>query len=656
MLARLKKMLGRRSTAIETTAADIVTLRPWRPAADWCFARRHRRALYSTPCTGAIDRLRRRDPLRAAATVAAAERVLAHEFEVLGSGAFVAVDPDRPSHDGYRPIDWYVDPVRKLRFPRGVAHKQWNLLEMRPGNADIKYPWELARCQHWAPLAQAFQLTADDRFALEIAHELDDFMEANPPGIGVNWTCTMDVGLRAVSWAIALEAVHSSAALDDAFWCRAFGAMHDHGVFIRNNLENTYEVTSNHFLSNLLGLLFLGRTLEGAPSASEWTTFARNSIEHEMRVQVLPDGVDYESSVPYHRLVTELFLGALRLADDAGAPLCNAYRMRVRDMVAFLAAVIRPDGLMPQVGDADDGRLHVFEGYATTSPQDPRHLFGPAAAIFGEPSWAALGGDGGAWEANWWGVEPVLDGGAPRDVAQLFPDAGIAVAAVGAGHYLLVTNGVVGTNGFGNHKHNDLLSFEYHSAGVPLIVDPGSYVYTSDGEARNRFRGTALHNTIMIDATEQNDLRPDWLFRMFETSHAETVAFEEFGDVVTYCGRHHGYERLTEPVGHERTFTFARASGRLTIVDRLRGRGRHRVAWHFHLAPGVRVERAGACAVALSAGGSRWTLRMPSDLVFDIVAADYSPSYGVKVPCAAVNLTLEIDLDGDRQWEFSITS
>src|SRR5436190_14363776 len=37
-------------------------------------------------------------------------------------------------------------------------------------------------------------------------------------------------------------------------------------------------------------------------------------------------------------------------------------RSRVREMIAFLAAVTRPDGLMPQVGDADDGRLHIFEG------------------------------------------------------------------------------------------------------------------------------------------------------------------------------------------------------------------------------------------------------------------------------------------------------
>ena len=71
--------------------------------------------------------------------------------------------------------------------------------------------------------------------------------------------------------------------------------------------------------------------------------------------------------------------------------------------------------------------------------------------------------------------------------------------------YLLITNGIVGTGGFGNHKHNDLLSFEYHAAGAAVIVDPGSYVYTSDPDARNLFRSTRSHNTLSVDDQEQNE-------------------------------------------------------------------------------------------------------------------------------------------------------
>jgi len=627
-------------------------------AFDWCRQRRDRSALYSTLETQAIAGLRKRHADRMDGTIAAAERVLRHQFDLLGSGTYVPRDPDRAA-SGYVPIDWYLDPVRRLRFPRGVPHKQWNLLEMRPQNADIKYPWELARCQHWAVLGQAYQLSGDDRFAIEIARELDDFVEANPVGIGVNWTCTMDVGLRVVSWAIGLELVRMSTALDDAFWARAYTALFDHGVFVRNNLENTYEVTSNHFLSNLLGLQFAGAVFQGLRQGDEWTTFARASIEHEMEVQVLPDGADYESSIPYHRLVAELFLGAARLADCQGAPMSAAYRVRVREMVGYLAAVTRPDGLMPQAGDADDGRLHVFEGYGTTSPQDGRHLFGPAAAMFGEPAWRALGGEGGAWEAAWWGLEP---GAGPLERwhstpdNRLFPHAGVAVARTDTGHYLLVTNGIVGTNGFGNHKHNDQLSFEYHHAGKALIVDPGSFVYTSDADARNLFRGTASHNTLCIDGVEQNEMRPDWLFRMFETSRAESLSFDDREDAAEYSGRHHGYERLPEPVTHERTLRLLKQSGELVVVDRLTGRGRHELRWHFHLAPGIVAERTTETAVTLEADGRRWHLRLPSGLDISIRPAFYSPSYGVRVPCLAIDAACTVDLDVPRSWESGISS
>ncbi len=631
----------------------------------WLDARLSRARLYAAPPPDVLERFRSASRHRVDQTMQAAERVLQHEFDLLGSGPFRPVDPDRPATGGYTPIDWYLDPVRRRRFPRGVPFKEWKLYEMRPANADVKYPWELARCQHWVTLGQAFQLSGDERFAREIARELDDFVEANPVGIGINWTCTMDVALRAVSWALGLELVHSSRRLEASFWRRAYAALFDHGVFIRGNLENTYEVTSNHFLSNVVGLWFLGAAFADLPQGAAWKAFARASLEQEIDVQVLPDGADFESSVPYHRLVAELFLGSARLADHQGEPLSAHYRARVGDMAAYLAATERPDGLMPQIGDADDGRLHVFSGYGSTSPQDGRHLLGPAAAMFDRRDWAALAGEVGEWEAGWWGLA-MADGGwrmaddqiAPSALLpaiRLFPDAGVAVTRTGAGHYLVVTNGIVGTKGFGNHKHNDQLSFEYHHGGVALIVDAGSYVYTSDADARNLFRSTAYHNTLSIDGVEQNDLRPEWLFRLFETANAEHVSFEDSAGASEYVGRHHGYERLPEPVTHERTLRLRKTSGALEIVDRLRGRGEHVVRWHFHLAPGVGAAQVDQATLALSAQGGRWRLQYPFGLQASIDPAAYSPSYGAKVPCLAVTLVARVALDGERAWEFSIT-
>jgi hypothetical protein len=350
-----------------------------------------------------LEWLRREHPALVEATVAAAGRVLRHEFALLGSGWYVPDDPDRPTlADGYRPIDWYLDPVSGLRFPRGIPILEWNLDQMRPGRADVKLPWELARCQHWPLLGQAYRLTGDERFAQEIEHQLYDFTQANPIATAVNWACTMDVALRAANWAIGLQLVRTSPRLGPAFWRDAYDVLFAHGAFIERHLENTYGVTSNHFLSNIVGLFFLAAVFDDLPCGQLWDRQCRAWLMDEMSTQILADGADFESSVPYHRLVTELFLSAARLADHSGSPLPLRIRSRLRDMVAFLAAVQRPDGLMPQVGDADDGRVHILSGYGVAQPQDGRHLFGPATAVLGAGEWRSDGGVWTAWETAWW--------------------------------------------------------------------------------------------------------------------------------------------------------------------------------------------------------------------------------------------------------------
>jgi uncharacterized heparinase superfamily protein len=610
-------------------------------------------ATYVMTSAAAVSSAAERWPARTRTIVDYANRAMAHEFDVLGSGPFTPIDPDRPARGAYRPIDWYLDPVRRLRFPRGVPHTEWKLYEMRPANADVKYPWELARCQHWVTLGQAFQLTRDERYAQEVVRQLADFTEANPVGIGINWTCTMDVALRVVNWVVALDLIRGSASLDTRFWTDAYSALFDHGVFIKNNLENTYEVTSNHFLSNVVGLYFLAAAFRGTSEGDAWLAFAHDALEHEMTVQVLPDGADFESAVPYHRLVTELFLGCLRLGDVTGRPLSDAYRGRVRDMVSYLAAVMRPDGLMPQAGDADDGRLHVMSGVNASTPQDARHLLGPAAMIFDNATWLACGGDAAAWEAAWWGFDvPQVEAASPPDVCHLFADAGHAVVRRG-GHYLLVTNSIVGTKGFGNHKHNDQLSFEYHVHGVAVVVDPGSFVYTSDSQARNRFRGTAYHSTLAVDGREQNEMNPEWLFRLFESARAEHLSFACDGDNAVYRGRHTGYTRFPQPVIHERRFEFDSRRGRLAIEDVLHGAATHDLVWHFHFAPGVSLEHLQSTRCVLRCADVTVSLSWAEGLVPHLTEAFYSPSYGVQHACRALNLVTRAEVAASSQWRFT---
>ena len=266
MFAKASRLLSR-LRKVPSLPRHVVQPRRWvdelaeagRLADEWIVRRLQRPTLHVNVSDATVDWMHRECSEQVAITMAAASRVLGHEFDLLGSGPYRPDDPDRPAEDGYRPIDWYLDPVAGLRFPRGVPLANWDFDRLRPGRADIKFPWELARCQHWPLLGQAYRLSGDDRFALEIANELRDFAAANPIGTSVNWVCTMDVALRAANWAIGLELVRECPALTSAFWLDAYRALFDHGVFIEGHLENAYEVTSNHFLSNVVGAVLSRR-------------------------------------------------------------------------------------------------------------------------------------------------------------------------------------------------------------------------------------------------------------------------------------------------------------------------------------------------------------------------------------------------------------
>ncbi|MBI1393453.1 MAG: hypothetical protein GC152_11990 [Alphaproteobacteria bacterium] len=635
-------------------AADLkragVTFDQWHPLAV------AQARTFASAAISSVDAYMAAHPERVAKVKRDAETVLGHQFDLLGSGPYHPRCPYRaPESGGYQPINWAYDPIRNVTFPEGFHYKEWDLFRDRPPNADVKFPWELARCQHFLTLAQAWRVTGEARFVQEILDEIRDFHEKNPPGTGVNWTCTMDVGIRAANWAIALDLINNCEDVPEEQLFDAYSHLFDHGHFIRANLENTYETTSNHYLSNVVGLHFIGAFFQDLPTGKEWIEFSSKSVQKEIDVQVLPDGADFESSVPYHRLVIELFLGSHRLAAHLGRPFSSHFTRRLGEMMDYLCGVLLPNGEMPVFGDADDGRLMIATDYCDWNRKDARHLFAPASLALSNDDLRLLSPGWGAWEAIWWGfdISSFTPGGQlPGSNVKLYPQAGAAVSRTGDGRYLLVTNSIVGTVGFGNHKHNEQLSFELHDEYQPLIVDPGSWVYTSDFEGRNLHRSTAYHNTVMIDGVEQNEFNSEWLFRMFEKANPEHLRFEHAAETVIYEGLHRGYEtQLEEPVLHHRRFEHNRSTGALSILDTLTGTGRHSLVWSFHFHPSVTPQLdGGQQQIHLRAKGKTWVLSW-DDAAIQVSLDDtwFSPSYGVREPTKALRLAVnDLTTSGSR--------
>jgi heparinase II/III-like protein len=622
----LRFLGGRCGTVDEAIASCACAVRPFAPPAS---------------NDAAIAAFYAARPEARARLLAAAADILAHRFDLLGSGPI----------DLGAALPWHADFKSGHVWDRGAWYEDLRAqVETAFGRGrDVKVPWELSRFQHAPLLAQAYRVSGEPRFGREIAAQIEDWIGSNPPGRGVNWTCTMDVAIRAVNWIWALGLAPDALLAGRPFASLLLRSLMTHGRFIAANLEKGTEPASNHYFSNLVGLLALGLLFRGAEEADGWWAFAAAEIPRENRAQTYDDGVDYEASIPYHRLMSEMALVALVLLERGGGR-ADDMAGRVRSMAEYAARYTKPNGLAPQIGDNDDGRLLVL-GDHRGDRRDHRSLLGCAAVRFDDAGLlAAAGGrvEDAAWLFGPATVESLsLRASRSRPAAptgSAWPAGGVVILR-GDDLYVALDAGGVGIEGQGGHAHNDTLSIEVHGAGEDLIVDPGTGGYTADLALRDRFRSTAAHNTVRVDGAEINPIPP----RPFALPGNDRPVLRRTVFRRTYHlaqAEHHGYERLADPVVHKRIVLLNRIGRRIVVEDRLEGTGRHRVEWFFHLAPGVtaaldpaaprleaKANAAGfAIAPDLQPAGTRW--RIAPDF--------FSPGYGRVVPSE----TLVIDWEG----------
>lgn len=518
-------------------------------------------------------------------TIQEADAICRHEFNFLGHEHKYSEEE----------INWHYDTVNGYEWPQ-VHYSQIQIANAKAGS-DIKIPWELARLQHFTTLGIAYQLTNDERYAIEFCNQVLSFARANPPEMGIHWLCAMEVALRAVSLTNSFYLFRNSPNFDEETLKALLKMLLAHATYIEENLEYSVRITSNHYLSDLVGLLFTGILFPEFKKSGEWAQFALGELLKEMDKQVFEDGVNWEASTGYHAFVLEIFLYAFLLCKRQGTVIENRYWQKLEKMFEFVHAYLKPDGSAPLIGDCDDGKVIVWRRRA---PTDHSYLLPIAAIIFEQERYKITGQP--CEEALWlfgstgWDTYDSLSFAEEQPASAAFPAGGVYVQR-DDNLYAIIDCGEVGINGQGSHGHNDMLSFELYYRDSTFIVDPGSYIYTGDPVARNLFRSTAYHNTVMIDGVELNEIYPGQLFVIGNQALPKINAWESTAEFDLLDAEHNGYQRLPQGVVHRRQFLFNKLGCYWLITDRLTGTGTHDIQFFFNFDAGLGIELAGGSCV-----------------------------------------------------------
>lgn len=428
-----------------------------------------------------LERIQAHSPDHAALVRAQASDFLAHRFDLLGSGPVIVahglacggleshryapgatIVPDRRGlwltgrinrtnlaearrvwslvNPAYQPIDWQLDFKSGYRWRERTWYRAIRFAH-QPG-VDIKVPWELARMQHLPVLAMAAQYArtglaefqAAENYAQEIRNQILDFVATNPPGFGVNWFCAMDVAIRIANMLVARDILQSAGFFFGAEMEAVFAAsVRNHARHIAANLEWAPRFRANHYLADIVGLLYCAAYLPRDVESDLWLHFATLELLREIDYQFHPDGSNFEASICYHRLSAELAIWGLALLDglvpeeiavlkspriwpgrlppqralpavafyaipgsQRYGPVPPSCRERIAAMAVFTRALTRPDGLVTQFGDNDSGRFLVLAGVeqqrALGRPDHPAWCLdhsgftGAADAFLGQPA------------------------------------------------------------------------------------------------------------------------------------------------------------------------------------------------------------------------------------------------------------------------------
>lgn len=362
-------------------------------------------------------------------------------------------------------INWHQDfktteiiPEWKTGFYKNIKIKTKHPKNTNVYYSDAKVPWELSRLQHLPRLGEAFKQTMNNNYLNTFIKHLNDWIDKNSFLYGINWVCPMDVAIRAINIIHGMNYFKKDISKD--LFDKIINSLYQHAIYLENNWELFYK-NNNHYLTDLLSYFYLSLLFEDLKHFKKAKTKIFKKILKQFDEQIMQDGTCYEGSTSYHKLVTEIFILFQNLCINNQLKLPSNFVKRLNKAKQFIKDCTDSYGNFVQIGDNDSGQIIKNKKTFSETVLTVSHYSNFGLTIIKNKDWHIT--------------------------------------------YRHPTYKKTQPSG---HFHQDALSITISYKGIPILVDPGTGLYTPNKKIRDKFRSYSSHNNFCIynEKTESQNI------------------------------------------------------------------------------------------------------------------------------------------------------
>ncbi len=473
--------------------------------------------------------------------------------------------------------DWHTNP-----FTGGSSAKDrlWSDLPFfDEALGDARVMWEPSRAAWAYDLARCAVRDGDPTHAVEFWRWVDSWMDGNQPFDGFQWKCGQESAVRLMAmllgfWTFADEA-------EPKHWVQMAKLAWATGYRIEHHIDYAISQKNNHALSEACGLMLIGYLFPEFQSSPPWRRLGRRVLTDQLRMQIYDDGSYIQHSFNYHRVMLQVSLVALRVAELANEPFERDIYERLDKAKTFLHAMMDENhGRAPNYGN-NDGSLVLPLNECDFTDYRPvlqavhflvhRERWLPAGLwdedvywLFGDEATEALAGECTKVE---------------RVGSTAFEEGGYFTLRKEASWAMMRCHTYRDRPG-----HCDQLHVDLWWQGHNVFQDAGSYLYYTPGrgDVAQYFKSTKAHNTIEIDDNEPAEFVSRFLMLPWLSGRIKHHYVNDSG-LAWMEGERSDYDRKPWRVLHRRS-VIGMADDVWLVVDDLFGDGDHRATLRWHLA------------------------------------------------------------------------